>query len=87
MERLYPIIRRQRRPLVIAEAPLPIADLQAVGGATQAGTGVNDECRMPKSEGKAGGGEPQAGAPVGLSRAGAPAPLEPAARKAKRCAT
>jgi hypothetical protein len=45
MNGLFPIIRRKRTPLVVADAPLAVAsDVEPVPV-------VNDECRMTNDEG------------------------------------
>jgi hypothetical protein len=48
MEGLYPIIRRTRRPLGIANRQSPIADLEAEGEGTTPDTG----CLMPEAGGQ-----------------------------------
>ncbi len=46
MTGLYPIIRRKRVPLAIAEGQLPIADLKPAGGGQRPDTGATPS-RMP----------------------------------------
>jgi hypothetical protein len=74
MEGLYPIIRRQRRPLAIAEGQLPIADLKPAGGGQIPEAG----CLMPDT------GATPARTPAPPPHAESPAPLEAAGGKERR---